>query len=224
MADYLPDVIEPRPDDALRRNKRIVELLRAAASMIEIATTLDGDLPEVMSVGVTTDEITIQPWAPGAPIRALTHFEPLMDPPIERKAYPLVLQGAETVSMLTIAGNVDGHRVVVSAATHRDLPVDGFLGVSEQTVAAIAANEVPITDPQDSDVLPTLIKEIRESSGAGDPDSGPAQIAGADQPGLRQREAGAGEGAGPGGEEGRGAGRTPSGNDVGDQAPGADQD
>lgn len=163
MADYLPEVAGPTPDDPARRNARIVEKLRAAATMIEIAGKLDDDLPEVMSVGVNGDEITVQPWLPGAPVQALASFEALMTspPPIDRRAYPLVLEGAETVSLLSITGTVDGQRVTVTAATYQDTPVDGFLGVAEATVANLAANETPIdlSDPE-----PKLIKELRQAA------------------------------------------------------------
>jgi hypothetical protein len=156
LADYLPDVAESAPQ---RRNAKIIAALRAAANMLEVANSTDPDLPEVMSVGINTDEITIQPWLPGAPVQAMRAFENLMTGTIERKAFPLVLSGAEQVSLLHSSGTVDGHTVVVSAATHRDTPVDGFLGVTEQTVAAIADAEIPIEDPADDLVLAEMLAD-----------------------------------------------------------------
>ncbi len=152
MADYLPEIA----DSANRQhNTRIVELLRAAATMIENA----GDLPEVMSIGVTEREISIQPWLPGAPVQAMRAFEALMTGPIDRKAFPLVLSGAEHVSMLHSSGQINGQPVIVTAATHRDTPVDGFLGVTEQTMAALAEAETPIADPADDLVLAEMLDE-----------------------------------------------------------------
>lgn len=159
MSEYLPEVTGP--SDPRRRNARLVELLRAAATMIEIANKVDDDLPEVMSVGVTVDDVTIQPWRPGAPVQAMRQFEALMTGTVERKAYPLVLTGAEQVSVLTSTGQVDGVRVTVSAATHRDTPVDGFLGVSEQTVDQIAQAEQRIDDPAGDDQLAAVLRDRR---------------------------------------------------------------
>lgn len=196
LAEYLPEVVEPTADGPTQRNTRIVEKLRAAARLIEIASKLDGELPEVMSVGVTAEEITVQPWLPGAPIQALRSFETLMTTPpaIDRKAYPLVLEGAERVSLLSITGEVEGQQVTVTAATHQDTPVDGFLGVAEATIANLAANEtaIDLADP-----TPDLIKEL---NGGGPDGPGPAELASGPAP----------EVAGPGregaevGEEGAG--------------------
>lgn len=165
MSDYLPEPAEqPEPPEAARRrnivrhNAQIVASLRAAANMIE-AAAVGGDLPEVMSVGVTEIEVSIQPWLPGAPVTAMRAFEALMDGDIDRKAYPLVLSGAEQVSMLHSTGTVDGQRVTVTAATHRDIPVDGFLGVTETTVAGIADAEESVDDPADDKVLGELVAE-----------------------------------------------------------------
>lgn len=178
--DYLPDKVDGRPGDeqARRRNADIVAKLRAAATMIEIASKVDDNLPEVMSVGVTMEEVTIQPWLPGAPITAIRHFEALMTGPIKREAYPFVLTGAQQVSVLRITGDVNGVQLTVSATTHRDTPVDGFLGVTEQTVAQLAAAETPTSDPGDSLVLEVMPKEapvpaLEQSS---DADEGPAEV------------------------------------------------
>jgi hypothetical protein len=179
LAEYLPEVVEPTADGPAQRNARIVEKLRAAARLIELASKLDGELPEVMSVGVTGEEITVQPWLPGAPVQALQSFEALMTtpPPIDRKAYPLVLEGAERVSLLSITGEVEGQQVTVTAATHQDTPVDGFLGVAEATVANLAANETPIDL---ADPIPDLIKDLnvlKELNGGGPDGPGPAELA-----------------------------------------------
>lgn len=157
MSEYLPEV--NGPSDPRRRNARIVELLRAAATMIEIANKVDDDLPEVMSVGVNGDEVTIQPWRPGAPVQAMRQFEALMTGTVERLAYPLVLAGTEQVSLLRTTGQVDGVQVTVTAATHRDTPVDGFLGVSEQTVEGIAQAEERIDRPGGDEHLAGLLTE-----------------------------------------------------------------
>lgn len=222
MADYLPEVAQPTADGPTQRNTRVVEKLRAAARLIEMAAKLDGDLPEVMSIGVTADEITVQPWLPGAPVQALASFEALMTTPpaIDRKAYPLVLEGAERVSLLSITGDVDGQRVTVTAATHQDTPVDGFLGVAEATVANLAANETPLTDPADSNVLPELLLSLQQAAagegtlrvpdptkeiasdrpdgpGPTEPASGPApEVAGPDRDGAEVGPQGAGGGTG----------------------------
>lgn len=199
MADYLPEVPDPKGDEAHRRNSRIVEKLRAAATLIEIAVKVDGDLPEVMSVGVNGDEITIQPWLPGAPVKALGHFEPLMTGPIERKAFPLVLEGEQTVSLLSVAGDVDGQRVVVSASTYRDTPVDGFLGVTEATVAELAASEtvVDLSDP-----TPDLVKQELSVPAAIEVISVEQWIEDKDDDGDDRGASGAGDDGGPSPREG----------------------
>lgn len=183
--DYLPVVADTNKDDARRRaNAKIVERLRAAATIIELAGTVDDELPEVISVGVTTEQVTIHPWRPGAPITAVRQFEALMTGPIERTAHPVVLTGAERVSLLSAIGDIDGLRVTVHAATHHDTPVDGFLGVSEQTEVAIATAEIPIVDPTLPDgstsvVLPELIEEMTSEPGRADPeDSGAPEAVG----------------------------------------------
>ncbi len=158
--DYLPVPAEPNKDDARRRaNAKIVEKLRAAATIIELAGTVDEELPEVISVGVTGELITIHPWKPGAPVTAMRQFEALMSGPIERKAHPYALTGAEQVSVLSAIGDIDGVRIEVHGATHQDTPVDGFLGVTDQAEAAIATTEIPITDPADSTVLAAMAEE-----------------------------------------------------------------
>ncbi len=161
MADYLPEVAEPTTDDTRRRNNsKIVEQLRAAATMIE----MNPDLPEIISVGVNPDEITVQPWKPGAPVQAVREFELLMNGPIDRRAYPLVLDGAEQVSLITVTGAIDGHTVAVNAATHRGTPIDGFLGVAETTLVQLAEAETPVEDPADSDpeIFPKLAQLLAE--------------------------------------------------------------
>lgn len=140
----------------LKPNTKIVQQLRAAAAILEAATS-DNAIPEIVSVGVNGDEITIQPWQPGAPVQAIRAFEALMNGPIDRRAFPLVLEGAHQVSALQIKGTIDDSTVVVTAATYRDTPVDGFLGVTEQAVAALAAQETPITDPADAPQLGELL-------------------------------------------------------------------
>jgi hypothetical protein len=157
MSEYLPEVAGP--SDPHRRNARIVAMLRAAATMIEIANTADDDLPEVMSVGVNLDEVTIQPWRPGAPVQAMRQFEALMTGTVDRKAFPLVLTGVEQVSILQSTGQVDGVQLTVSAATHRDTPVDGFLGVTEQTVDRIAQQEQRIDEPAGDEHLAALLED-----------------------------------------------------------------
>lgn len=138
MPDYLLEVSE---NDPRRRNALIVERLRAAATMIENASAADPELPEVISVGVTGAEITLQPWLPGAPVTAMRKFESILDGPLDRKAFPLVLNGTEQVALLHLGGTTNGHPAVVTVSTYRDTPVDGFLGVTEQTVAEIADTE-----------------------------------------------------------------------------------
>ncbi len=158
--DYLPVPAEPNTDDTRRRaNAEIVKKLRAAATIIELAASVDEDLPEVISVGVTGELITIHPWKPGAPVQAMRQFEALMSGPIERKAHPYALTGAEQVSVLSAIGDIDGVRIEVHGATHHDTPVDGFLGVTDQAEAAIATTEIPIADPADSLVLAEMAAE-----------------------------------------------------------------
>jgi hypothetical protein len=189
-------------DDARRRaNAKIVERLRAAATIIELAGTVDEDLPEVISVGVTTEQVTVHPWKPGAPVQAMRQFEALMTGPIERKAHPVVLTGAEQVSVLSAIGEIDGVMITVHGATHRDTPVDGFLGLSEQTEVALATAEIPIMDPGDSVVLPGLIKEMNgDGPGQADAPDGAAPAAlGPAGEGTVVSSAGADGGAGDGG-------------------------
>jgi hypothetical protein len=195
---YLPEVADNNKDDARRRaNAKIVERLRAAATIIELGGTVDDELPEVISVGVTTEQVSIHPWKPGAPVTAMRQFEALMTGPIERKAHPVVLTGAEQVSLLTATGMIDGLTVTVQGATHQDTPVDGFLGVTEQTEATLATTEIAIVDPGDSVVLPELIEEMHGGPGQADPaDSGPPAIGGPAPAGAEGGAAGADGGAG----------------------------
>lgn len=199
--DYLPAVAETKQEDDSRRraNAKLVERLRAAATIIELAGTVDDELPEVISVGVTADQVTVHPWRPGAPVQAMRQFEALMTGPIERKAHPVALTGVEQVSVLSSIGDIDGVLITVHGATHRDTPVDGFLGMSDQAAAGIAAAETPISDPGDSVVLPELIKELAEGDGAGQIDvaSSPAPaVVGSAPKGAEVGAAGSDGGAG----------------------------
>jgi hypothetical protein len=167
------DLIE-RATVALRT--QLINNLRTAAAIVERS---GADLPEILSVGVTAEEITIQPWLPGAPVQAALAFEKVMTAPIERRAFPNPLPDSEAsgISLLSISGMIDSTKVTVTVSTYRDTPVDGFLGVTEQAVTALADAEEPIAVPGNDRVLaetlnsPVLMKAVERGSddGADDP-------------------------------------------------------
>lgn len=143
-------------DKAATERSALINNLRTAAALVEKA---GAELPEILSVGVTAEEISIQPWEPGAPVTAAAEFERLMSGPIERKAYPNPLpDGVNSgISLISITGTIDGARVVVTAATYRDTPVDGLLGMSEQAVSRLADDEEAFSDPGADRVLAEVL-------------------------------------------------------------------
>lgn len=149
--DY-PAQLETTSDKIAADRTAIINHLRTAAAIVEKS---GADLPEILSIGVTADEITVQPWLPGAPVQAAQAFEKLMTGPIERLAYPNPLPDgvASGISLISITGAIDGTRVKVTVATYRDTPVDGLLGMTEQAVGALANDEEPHSEPGNDRVL-----------------------------------------------------------------------
>lgn len=148
-ADY-PGEVDLTSDRA-----KLIANLRTAASILEVAGP---DLPGVLSIGVNVDEITIQPWQPGAPVSAMRKFEHLMTGDVTRVAYPTPLPG-DRMSILVTTGVINGVQVTVSATTYRSTPVDGRLGVSEQAMAELAAQETAHDDPGPDYVLAELLAD-----------------------------------------------------------------
>lgn len=150
----------------IRAAEKLATHCRTATHILERAGT---SIPEVVSIGITPDGITITPWLPGAPVSAMRAFEALMTGPIERKAYPNPIPDSANMSILSSTGVIDGVKVTVTAATYRPTPVDGFLGVTEQTVADIAALERPHADPRpDEPVLVEVLNVEPEVEDTGD--------------------------------------------------------
>lgn len=148
-------------DKVAAERNQLVQNLRTAAALVEKS---GADLPEILSIGVTSDEITIQPWQPGAPVDAAQAFAKLMTGPVERLAYPNPLPDGVSsgISLIAITGTIDGARVQVTAATYRDTPVDGLLGMTEQAVAALASDEVPHHEAGEDQILKAYLNSSAE--------------------------------------------------------------
>jgi hypothetical protein len=155
---YPAELDLPTPGRARTERARLIANLRTAAAMLESAGTT---LPEVLSVGVTAEEITVQPWLPGAPVTAMRAFEALMDGIISRQGYPNPLADGGRLSILATTGTVQGAQVTVTASTYRDVPVDARLGISEQAMAALEAEEEPHAAVLDDRILGELLAATR---------------------------------------------------------------
>lgn len=186
-SEYPQTVLATITHKADENRAQLITNLRTAAALVEKSGS---DLPEILSIGVTAEEITIQPWQPGAPVQAAQAFEKLMTGPIDRRAYPNPLPDGTDygISLIAITGTIDGARVQVTAATYRDTPVDGLLGMTEQAVGVLAGLEVPFAEPGNDRVLaetlnsPALLpavekKDPDDRSDAADGDVGAADAA-----------------------------------------------
>jgi hypothetical protein len=172
----------PRTAIAVPVRDKLVTHSRTAAAILERAGI---DLPEVISIGVTQDGITITPWEPGAPVHAMRAFEALMTGAIDRKAYPNPVPDSANMSILSSTGTIDGVKVTVTAATYRPTPVDGFLGVTEQTVADIAALERPHADPRpDEPILANMLADEPDTEETSDRAHAAVAAGAVDDPGA----------------------------------------